>query len=94
MICQQMGQSISQDLQQKLDCLKDAIGARLDHLSTICNHLAQSNAGRSSIVVTTPSRTTTTQSRDIDRSMNVMLLGRAILVLKFFLVLVFISFLP
>jgi len=62
-------------VQQKLDCLNDAIGARLDHLSTICNHLAYSNAGRSSIVVTTPSRPTTTQSRDIDRSMNVMLFG-------------------
>jgi len=76
MICQQVGQSISQDLQLKLDCLNNAIGARLDHLSTVCNHLAQGNAARSGIVVTTPSMTTnTTQSRDMDRSINVMLFG-------------------
>jgi len=58
-----------------LDCINDAIGARLDHLRTVCNHLAQSNAARSSIVVTTPSRPTTTQSRNIDRSMNGMQFG-------------------
>jgi len=79
LICQQVGQliiqSISQDLQQKLDCLNDAIGVRHDHLSTVCNHPAQSNAARSSTVVMTPSRPTTTQSRDINRSMNVMLFG-------------------
>jgi hypothetical protein len=70
---QQVGQSIAQDLQQKLDCMKDAIGARLDHLSTVCGQLAQSNATHSQAVSTTPK--TSSQSRDIDRSMNLMVFG-------------------
>ena len=70
---QQAGQSIAQDLQQKLDCMKEAIGARLDHLSTVCSQLAQRNATHSQTVSTTPK--TSSQSRDIDRSMNLMVFG-------------------
>lgn len=70
---QQVGQSIAQDLQQKLDCIKDAIGARLEHLSTVCNQLAQSNASYKQAVCTTTA--TSSQSRDIDRSMNLMVFG-------------------
>jgi hypothetical protein len=72
-ITQQVSQSVVQDIQQHLDRFKDDIGARLDHMSTVCNQLAQNAAARSNVIVAAPSAAR--QSRDFDRSMNLLMFG-------------------
>jgi hypothetical protein len=67
-------QSIANDIQQQLGAFSDAIGARLDHLSSVCTQLAE-NAKPRNVVYTSPREER--KSHDVDRSMNVMVFGVA-----------------
>jgi hypothetical protein len=63
-------QSVAIDMQHKLGAFNDAIGARLDHLHSVCTQLAK-NAGN--VVYTSPR--VERKAHDVDRSMNVMVFG-------------------
>ena len=63
-------QSVAIDMQQQLGAFNDAIGARLDHLHSVCTQLAK-NAGN--VVYTSPR--VERKAHDVDRSMNVMVFG-------------------
>jgi hypothetical protein len=67
-------QSVANDIQQQLGAFNDAIGARLDHLTSVCTQLAE-NAKTRSVVYTSPRAER--KSHDVDRSMNIMVFGVA-----------------
>jgi hypothetical protein len=69
---QHLIQSVTIDMQQQLGAFNDAIGARLDHLHSVCTELAK-NAGPRNVVYT--SQHVDRKAHDVDRSMNVMVFG-------------------
>jgi len=73
-VVQQSIKSVSCDLQQQLCAFNDAIGARLDHLNSVCTKLAE-NAATRNVVHSSPR--VERQGHDIDRSMNIMVFGVA-----------------
>lgn len=66
--------SVANDIQQQLGAFNDAIGARLDHLSSVCTQLAE-NAKPRNVVYSSPR--VERNSRDDDRSLNVVVFGVA-----------------
>jgi hypothetical protein len=73
-VVQQSLQSVAFDMQWQLGASNDAIGARLDHLTTVCTQLAK-NATSRSVVYSSPR--VEQKSYVDDRSMNVMVFGVA-----------------
>lgn len=74
-VAQQAMQSVAHDLQQQLGTFNTAISARLDHLNALCGQIAESAAAPRSGVASAPRAGR--QTRDVDRSMNLMLFGIA-----------------
>lgn len=74
---QQALQSISQHVDHRLEDFSSSIGARLDHLQTVCTQLANSGSVQSQGRSSPPLRGQQQQQQQADRSMNIVVFGVA-----------------
>ena len=74
---QQALQSISQHVDRRLVDFSSSIGARLDHLQTVCTQLANSGSVLSPCWSSLPSRSQQQQQPQADRSLNIVMFGVA-----------------
>jgi len=84
----QATQKLAQDLQQQLAEINHSMDARLEHMNAVCTQLAGNVAAAASVTAASTGRNndglasraghmTQSQSRDVDRSMNLVVFGVA-----------------